>query len=365
MKLLRNWFVRNFSDPQVVNLTVILLAIVLIAVFLGRIMAPIIASVIVAYLLNGIVQRLQRIGLPRGAAVWLIFLSFLAALLFTAIALLPILIGQTRQLIGQLPTMLARAHQELMNLPARHPDFVSPDQVDALIARVQSELLTISQRALAASVDWLSSIITTGIYLVLVPFLVFFFIRDQHRIAAWIEGFLPRERTLTTRVWREVAKQIDNYVRGKLLEIAIVGVAAYAVFVLFGLQYAVLLGALSGLSVLLPFVGAIAVAIPVAGVAYLQWGLGDEWVYVLAAYTAIQMIDGYVLNPLLMSEVVDLHPVAIIVAILLFGGLWGFWGVFFAVPLATIVKAVLEAWPRQGDSSVDEVVVVSKDAGRR
>ncbi len=95
----------------------------------------------------------------------------------------------------------------------------------------------------------------------------------------------------------------------------------------------------------IPFVGAAVVTLPVAMVAYFQWGWSSEFIYLMLAYTAIQALDGNVLVPLLFSEAVNLHPVAIILAVLVFGGLWGFWGVFFAIPLATLVKAILYAWP--------------------
>jgi len=70
---------------------------------------------------------------------------------------------------------------------------------------------------------------------------------------------------------------------------------------------------------------------------------------VMVIYGVIQFVDGNILVPLLFSEAVNLHPVAIITAILLFGGMWGLWGVFFAIPLATLIKAVINAWPSQGD----------------
>lgn len=81
-------------------------------------------------------------------------------------------------------------------------------------------------------------------------------------------------------------------------------------------------------------------------IAFFQWGWGDQFIYLMVAHAIIQALDGNVLVPLLFSEAVNLHPVAIICAVLLFGGLWGFWGVFFAIPLATLVKAVLDAWPK-------------------
>src|SRR3990167_4255477 len=104
---------------------------------------------------------------------------------------------------------------------------------------------------------------------------------------------------------------------------------------------------LVGLSVVVPYIGAVVVTVPVALIGLFQWGFSDQFVYLMVVYGIIQALDGNVLVPLLFSEAVNLHPVAIICAVLLFGGLWGFWGVFFAIPLATLFKAVIDAWPRR------------------
>jgi putative permease len=106
-----------------------------------------------------------------------------------------------------------------------------------------------------------------------------------------------------------------------------------------------LLGLLVGLSVIVPYIGATLVTIPVFVVAYAQFGVTPDFYWVVGAYIVIQVLDGNVLVPLLFSEAVNLHPVAIVIAVLFFGGLWGLWGVFFAIPLATLVNAILSAWP--------------------
>ena len=106
---------------------------------------------------------------------------------------------------------------------------------------------------------------------------------------------------------------------------------------------------------LIPYIGATVVTLPVLLVGYMQWGSSPEFFWLFMVYGAIQFFDGNVLVPLLFSEVVNLHPVAIIVAVLLFGGIWGFWGVFFAIPLATLVKAVFNAWPDGSPSDVEVV----------
>src|SRR5699024_7655414 len=137
------------------------------------------------------------------------------------------------------------------------------------------------------------------------------------------------------------------YIRGKAMEIVIVWVVAYVVFKILGLDYAMLLSALVGFSVLIPYVGAFGMTIPVMLVAYAQWGFAPLTLWTLIAYTILQMLDGNALVPILFSGAVNLHPVAIIAAVLFFGGIWGLWGVFFAIPLATVIKSVIDAWPRQ------------------
>ena len=161
-----------------------------------------------------------------------------------------------------------------------------------------------------------------------------------------LSDLLPAERPVMRRIWGEMNQQMANYVRGKVVEIALVGATTYVVFALLGVDYAALLGLLVGLSVVIPYLGAAVVTVPVLAVGYFQWGWGGEFLTLFIAYLVIQFLDGNVLVPILFSEAVNLHPIAIILAVLLFGGIWGLWGVFFAIPLATLVKALYNAWPR-------------------
>ena len=190
---------------------------------------------------------------------------------------------------------------------------------------------------------------TLLIFVFLMPVLVFFFLKDKKVLLAWMSAYMPRVRGLVSDVVREVDAQIGNYIRGKVLEILIVWVVTYLVFIWLGLPFAMLLSMMVGFSVLIPYIGAAVVTLPVAVVALITFGLEAEFWWVLVAYAVSQALDGNVLVRVLCSEVVSLHPVAIIVAVLVFGGIWGFWGVFFAIPLATLTHAVLRAWPRRGE----------------
>ena len=342
---IRVWFDRNFSDPQVIGLAAVLVAGFAIIYLAGEMLAPVIASIVIAYLLEGLIGLLERKRVPRFVAVLVVFVVFMTVLFLVIFGLLPLLSRQATQLLQQLPAMLGRGQELLLALPHQYPDLFSEQQVIDLIAQIRAEAVRIGQQAVEASLSSVLGLLTILVYLILMPLMVFFFLKDKTAIIGWMTGFLPEDRRLAGQVWADVDVQIGNYVRGKFIEIVIVWAVTYVTFALMGLQFSMLLGVLVGLSVVIPYVGAVTVTFPVAVVGYFQWGFSSDFAYVMAAYAIIQALDGNVLVPLLFSEVVNLHPIAIIVAVLVFGGLWGFWGIFFAIPLATLVQAVLKAWP--------------------
>ncbi len=360
--VINRWYRKYFSDPEGVILAILLVLGFAVVIFMGDMLAPVLASVVLAYLLEGLVAPLENKNIGRFWAVLLVFVPFLAFLLFILLGLLPLLTNQVKQLVQELPNMIAKGQQLLMQLPERHPNFISEAQVQEFIASMSSTVGNMGQQVLSLSLASISGVFTFLVYLILVPVLIFFFLKDKRMILDWISRYLPRERRLAKQVWEEMDRQIGNYVRGKFTEILIVGVVTYIVFMIMGLNYAMLLGALVGLSVIVPYLGAIAVTFPVALIAYFQWGWGNEFIYVMVAYLIIQAVDGNILVPWLFSEAVNLHPVAIITAILFFGGIWGFWGVFFAIPLATLVKAVMDAWPR--NDAADELQPVPREPPR-
>ncbi|MGX5795134.1 AI-2E family transporter [Pseudomonas sp. E2-15] len=346
-KVLRDWIQRYFSDEEAVVLAVLLFLAFTAVLTLGGMLAPVLAGMVLAYLMQGLVTTLERLRLPGGVAVGLVFALFMGLLVVFIVVLLPLLWHQLITLFNELPGMLAKWQSLLLLLPERYPHLVSDEQVLQAIEVARGEIGKFGQWALTFSLSSLPLLVNIMIYLVLVPILVFFFLKDRAMIGRWVSGYLPRERALITRVAEEMNRQIANYIRGKVIEIVICGGVTYIAFVALGLNYAALLALLVGVSVVVPYAGAVVVTVPVMLIALFQWGWSDQFIYLMAVYGIIQTLDGNVLVPLLFSEAVNLHPVAIICAVLLFGGLWGFWGVFFAIPLATLFKAVLDAWPRQ------------------
>jgi len=302
---------------------------------------------VLAYLMQGLAIRLTALGLPQGLALSLAYVVFLGIFFGVILGLLPLVWRQMISLAGEMPRMLDQLRQFLGVLPERYPEIVSARQLNQIVGMAQSELANLGQLIVTRSLASIPGVFFVLVYMVLIPMLVFFFMRDREKILGWLGGFLPQERPLLRRIWVEMDIQFSNYARGKVLEIIVVGAVSYFCFAYMDLNYAALLGLLVGLSVIIPYVGATVVTIPVMLIAFFQFGTEPAFGYVMLIYAIIQFLDGNLLVPLLFSEVVNLHPVAIIVAVVFFGSLWGVWGVFFAIPLATLIQAVINVWPRQ------------------
>jgi putative permease len=354
LRLFSESFKRFIPNSQAVALAIILFASFILIYSLSNILMPVFASIVFAYLLEGLVGKVENIGLPRLPAVYLIFSGFMTCLGFLLFYLMPLVSQQAIELIQHIPDILNRAQSGVMRLPEMYPKLISESKIQQMMFAVQQELLSYGQNVLSLSAASVVGIVSAMIYLFLVPMMVFFFLKDKTKLIRWFLQFVPKDRNLSVRVWKEVDIQMGNYVRGKLSEVFILWFVSYITFTTMDLNYAMLLAVLMGVQAIIPYIGATLVTFPVLGVAYFEWGLaGDEFMYIIIAYSIIQALDGVVLVPILFSEAVNLHAIAIIVAILFFGGLWGFWGVFFAIPLATVVKAVLTAWPRIGDNIIE------------
>ncbi|MDN3523505.1 AI-2E family transporter [Halomonas ramblicola] len=344
--VLRRWVDRYLSDEEAVILLVVLVLGFAVVIFFGRMLAPFLFALVIAFLLQGPVGWLERHRVPHLLAVILVTLGFVGIMLALAFILMPMIWNQLVGLVQEAPRMFASGQQLLDVLQERYPQLVTPDQIQNWIDVAGREMTQMGQRALTLSLASLGNVLTLIVYLILVPILVFFMLKDRDRLVDFTLSLLPQKRTLMTRIWQEMDDQIANYVRGKSLEIIIVGTVAFFTFAYFGLPYSALLSVVVGLSVLVPYIGAAVTTLPVAAVAGFHFGMTDEFLYVLVAYGVLQALDGNVLSPILFSEAVNIHPVSIILAILFFGGIWGFWGVFFAIPLATLLKALVYAWPR-------------------
>jgi putative permease len=323
----------------------LLTAAFLILFFLGNILTPFLISIIFAYLLVGMQKRLEDYGLNSTIALIATFSFFLLLGIALMVWLGPLVYQQLQSLILEIPKWVNAFMIFAQNVPEKYPDLVSSDQITAFLQSLSGQITAISQDFLKASIAGIQNTVTIAINLILLPILVFFFLFDRESIISDFLNILPRERAMLKKVWVEMDGQLSNYARGKAIEIVIVGSAAAIIFMYFGLEYIALLSVLVGFSVLIPFLGAFIVTLPVAAVGLLQFGLSFDFWLLMGAYLVLQILDGYLLVPILFSDAVKLHPVVIMLAVFVFGGMFGFWGVFFAIPIATLIKAIWNSWP--------------------
>ena len=344
---INNLFRKIFSNEESLVFALLLGLAFFVLYFLGNILTPFLISIIFAYLLVGMQSRLEKYGLGKSLSLILTYAFFLLIGIALMIWLIPLVSQQLQSLIVEIPKWLNAFMFFVQDIPTKYPDLVSSDQIATFLQTASSQITSISQDFLKASISGIQNTLLVAINLILLPILVFFFLFDRKSIIAGFLSVLPKERTMLKQVWVEMDEQLSNYSRGKVIEIIIVGSVAALLFMYFDLQYVALLSVLVGLSVLIPFLGAFIVTLPVAAVGLLQFNLTFDFWLLMGSYLVLQILDGYLLVPLLFSDAVKLHPVAIILAVFVFGGLFGIWGVFFAIPIATLIKAIWNSWPEK------------------
>ncbi len=344
--VLGGWVNRYFSRPDAIFLISALLVISLVLYTLAGALAPVLTGLVLAFLLQGLVGRLEKLGSPHLLAIAVAMIVLIGTVATAVLLVVPLLWQQAADLLALAPTLVGMLRDGLSSLAEAFPEFITEEQILGVVNESSKELGNLSGVLLESAFSQVFSLFGLLIYLVLVPISVFFLLKDKELLMAHLASLLPKDRPLLDAVGSQMNAQLGNYVRGKAIEILLVGTVSFITFLFFGLNYAALLGVLVGISVLIPFIGAAIVTLPVFMIAVLQFGWSLDLAWVMLAYAVIQFLDGNVLVPLLFSEAVDLHPITIIIAILAFGGLWGLWGVFFAIPLATFIKAIYVAWPR-------------------
>ena len=334
-----------FSNEETIVFSFVILCAFLMMTFFGSVLTPFLISIVVAYLLVGVQKKIESFNISSKWALVITFAIFIVTGAAMLLWLLPILYTQLQAFVLDVPELFNNFLEFVSTLPAKFPELVTSEQITVFFQAVSSELSSITQNIVKSSIAGIQGTITILLYIILFPILVFFFLFDRKNIMEGLSKLVPGNREMFSNIWTEMDMQLSNYVRGKTTEIFVVGLCAAIIFSLVGLKYSALLSVLVGLSVVIPYVGAFLVTVPVVIVGLLQFGLTSEFYILITLYLLLQILDGNLLVPIIFSDAVKLHPVAIILAVFIFGSMFGFWGVFFAIPMATFIKAVWNAWP--------------------
>jgi putative permease len=336
-----------FVNEETIVFSLILVVALVAASLFGSILSPFLVSIIVAYLLVGFQARLEGYGLKTNTALILTYVFFLVITTALLVYLIPLIYQQLQALVLESPRLVNELIIFIQAVPSNYPDLISPEQIASFFENISAEITGFTQNLVKTSITGIQGTITLLMYLILFPVLVYFFLFDRKNIIDSLMDMIPGDRQMLSNVWLEMDNQLSNYVRGKSIEILVVGIASAIIFASLGLNYTALLSVLVGVSVLIPYVGAFLVTIPVLVVGLIQFGLTADFYILTGLYLLLQALDGNLLVPLILSDAVKLHPVIIILAVFVFGSMFGFWGVFLAIPIATFVKAIWNAWPSQ------------------
>ena len=330
---------RFFSNEESIYFAILLLFSFFFIILFGNALLPVIISIVIAFLLNGLMRTLLNMQISKKLALTLtliVFFGFYLSL-FTA---LPSLGAQINNLLQNLPSIVSSFQLTLTEMN----NYFSKEDLDLIFSNLSNQINNLLSSALGQLAGTISLMFNAILYAIMIPLMVFFFLKDKEELLPLAGFILPKKNGFMQSVFSEMNDQLFNYVTGKFIEMLIIASSSYVLFAILGLPYAVLIAILVGLSVIIPIFGAILVTIPVVLIGLYEWGLTENFYWLLGLYLLIQILDGNVLVPLLFSNRNNLHPVIIIISVLFFGGIWGFWGLFFAIPLATFIKAIINSW---------------------
>ncbi len=334
---------RRLIDRQVVLLTLLILSFLIMTLWLGSTLFPFFAAIVLAYLMDGMVVFMERRRVPRLVGVIVVFGLFLAGFFALFFWLIPLIVNQITNLVGELPRIAAATQSFLVEMQEKYISGLHSSYLEQLVPRMAREMEIMLGQVATHVLGYIPGLLSFLVYVILVPFLVLFFLKDKALILAWMANFIPRDRALLMQVLRDIDRQIGNYIQGKFWEILIMGVSSSLAFLMLDTRFAILLGLLTGLSTLVPYLGVAVVTLPVAFLAFAQWGF-FTWASMkpIIAYAVLQLIDGTILAPVILGVSVRLHPTAIVLAILICGYIWGYWGLVFAVPIFAGLKSLLD-----------------------
>ena len=230
-------------------------------------------------------------------------------------------------------------------LPESYQNIVTVEQLKSAVIYLEEwfkNIITPAIKQIAPIFMNTMSFIT--VYFLIVPIFAFFMLKDKDRLLHLIGHYCSAYNEVAA-FWKEINRLISKYLIGNIIHIFIVAIINGIFLGIMGLNYTLLFAIGIGLSVLVPYVGIVIVTIPLIGVGLMQFGLSSDMLILLSVYVVLQIVDAYVITPMLFSEALKIDTFSILVSVFLFGGIWGFWGIVLAIPLAVFIKTVVTMWP--------------------
>ena len=335
----------TLARPQLWAWLAIALATAFLLWLLSPILAPFLFAAILAYMLDPIVERLTRRGAPRMLAVLLVLVLALALLIGLALVVVPLFYKETRLLMEKLPGVFDWLNQH-----------AAPWLKARLDIDLQLDLETVKQMARDAfnqnedlAKRLLRSLGLGGLALfallanlLLVPVVLFYLLRDWNQLVASVERLVPRRiHGKVGAMAKEMDAVLAEWLRGQMLVVVLMSAYYVAALSLTRLEFALPIGVLTGLAVIVPYVGIVVGLFLATAAALMQFGDFTALLWVWLAIGIGQALEGLAVTPLIVGKRIGLHPVAVIFALLAFGQVFGFFGVLLALPASAALLVAL------------------------
>lgn len=354
-----SWFYKCFLDNQavvavlitfLVFLTVYLLTKVSfiftpILSFLGIIMLPLVISALLYYLIKPLVDFLERRGLGRVSAIFVVFTVIVILLIWAIASIIPMIREQILSFVSNLPGYVRSVNYEATKV-LQNPWLNNyKSELQAMLSNITAKAVTYAESFSKNALDWASSfagiIARVTIAIIISPFVLFYFLRDSGKMKDGLVQVLPPKfRQPTARVLGDINQQLSGYVQGQVTVAIVVGFMFSIMFSLVGLRYALTFGIMAGILNMVPYLGSFLAMIPVVIMGAVQGPL--MLVKVLIIFMIEQTIEGRFVSPLVLGSKLSIHPVTIMFILLTAGSMFGVWGVFLAIPIYASVKVVVK-----------------------
>lgn len=335
----------SLASPQLWGWIAIALAAGFLVWLLSPVLAPFLFAAVLAYIFDPLVERLTRLRVPRTLAVIVVMLLVLAMMIGLVLVVLPVFYVESRLLLERLPGFVAWFNENAAPWVKARLDLdlrLDVESAKQLAKQVLADNEDLTRQLLGSLKLGGLVLVALLVNLILVPVVLFYLLRDWNSLLASIDELIPRR---VHEKLHSMAAEIDavlaQWLRGQLLVIVIM--SGYYVLALWltGLDFAVPIGIITGLAVIVPYVGII-VGLALATVAaLLKFGAGAGLLWVWLAIGVGQVLEGMVVTPKIVGERIGLHPVVVIFALLAFGQVFGFFGVLLALPASAILLVAL------------------------
>jgi predicted PurR-regulated permease PerM len=301
---------------------------------LGDTLLPFVLGAAIAYFLDPVADRLERAGLSRAFATAMISAGVVLCFVLTVLLIVPALIEQTRQAINAAPNVIDSLQAWI---GTRFPRFSSEDQLlRRALASVEGSLAQVGPNVINSVLTSSLAVVDFIILIVVAPVVAFYLLLDWDPMIAKVDSWLPRRHAQTIRtIFEEIDRVLAGFVRGQFSVCVILGTFYAVSLSLVGLPFGFLVGLVAGFLSFIPYIGSLTGGVLSIGIALVTYWGEPLWILAVAAIFGFgQFVEGNILSPKLIGKSVGLHPVVLILALAVFGKLFGFAGMLVAVPAA-------------------------------